>query len=180
MNKKGFTIIEILIVTVVIGMMIPIVFTVMFSVIRQEARVFALNLVKTQGDFVLNSMKVTIRNSAISTHSANPGTTANEVCTSVSTVPAAQDPLVLMDRDGNSFYYSVNGGAVASNSSVLAEPTMLTNLRVSITNFTMSCNKPTSSSSPVVTVSYTVNYTTTAGQSPATLDYQTKIKLRNQ
>lgn len=172
---------EILVVTGIIGIMIPVIFTVVFAIVRQEARVFALNTVKTQGDFILNNMKFNIRNYAISVHSANPATDANEVCTTSSPSPAVQNPLVLRDRDGNSFFYSVTAGAIASNSSQLATPLALTTAKVQVTGLTMSCNMPSQFSAPIVTVSYTVNYVSSVtGEAAASLPYQTKIKLRNQ
>ncbi|MBI1863465.1 type II secretion system protein [Candidatus Microgenomates bacterium] len=180
-NKRAFTIMEILIVMGIISIMIPVLFTVVFAVIRQEARVYALTTVKTQGDFILNSMKFNIRNSAISLHSAYPATDFNKVCTSASSTPIAQNPLVLRDRQGNSFYYSLSGNAVASNSSVLATPLALTSAKVSVSGFSMSCNLPSQYSAPIVTISYTVNYVSAvAGETAASLPYSTKIKLRNQ
>lgn len=180
MNKKAFTIIEILIVTSMIGLMMPVIFTVMFVVIRQEARIFALTTVKTQGDFILNAMKLNIRNQAISVHNAYPGTSLNEICTTVSATPVVQNPLILRDRAGNSFYFSETAGAVASNSSVLAVPLTLTNNKVQITGLSFSCNRPSLYSSPIITVSYTVNYITQTAESPASLPYRTRIKLRNE
>lgn len=181
MNKKAFTIIELLVVTGVIGLMIPVIFTAMFAVVRQEARVYALNTVKTQGDFILNNMKFNVRNYALSAHSASPATDANRVCTTASSTPTVQNPLVLRDREGNSFFYSVTAGAIASNSSQLATPLTLNNDKVQITGLTMSCNIPSQFSAPIITVSYTVNYVSSvSGEYPASLPYQTKIKLRNQ
>lgn len=166
--------------TGIIGIMIPVIFTIVFAIVRQEARVFALHTVKSQGDFILNNMKFNIRNSAISVHSSYPATDANEVCTTASSTPSALNPLVLRDRDGNSFYYSVTSGTIASNSSKLATPLSLTNSKVSISGLALSCNLPAQFSSPIVTVSYMVNYSTASGESPASLPYQTKIILRNQ
>ena len=180
MNKKAFSIVEILVVMGIIGLMMPVIFTVMFAIIRQEARIFALTTVKNQGDFILNNLKFNVKNHAVSVHNGTPSSDANQVCTAAAGTPTVYDPLYLRDRAGNTFFYNVTGGVIASNSSVLASPQTLNNSRVTISNFSMSCNRPSAFSSPIVTVSYTVNYVTASGESPAVLNYDTKIKLRNQ
>lgn len=179
MNKKAFTIIELLVVMGIVGLMIPIIFTVLYAVIRQEARIFALTSVKNQGDFILNSIKYNVRNYGLSVHNGNPADDLNRVCTNASATPTAYSPLYLRDRTGNTFYYSVSDGNLASNSSVLASAVTLNSNRVTISNFSMSCNRPTALSAPIVSLSYTVNYVTASGESPASMTYQTKIKLRN-
>lgn len=168
-----------MIVMGIIALMIPAIFTMVFAVVRQEAKVYALNTAKSQGDLVLNNMKFNIRNYALTVHSAYPATDLNRICNTSSSTPTAQNPLVLRDREGNSFYYSVTSGAIASNSSKLASPASLTNSKVQINNLSFSCNTPSQFSSPIITVSYTVDYVSAAGQASASLPYQTKIKLRN-
>lgn len=180
MNKRAFSIVEILVVTGIIGMMIPIIFTVLYAIIRQEARILALTTVKNQGDYILNNLKFNVKNYAVGIHSGTPATDENAVCVTASAVSTVYNPLYLRDRAGNTFFYSVTSGAIASNSSVLATPAPLNTDRVTISGLTMSCNRPTTFSSPILTVSYTVNYVSSSGESPASLTYQTKIKLRNQ
>jgi hypothetical protein len=180
-NKKAFTILELLIVTGMIGFMIPVIFVVVFAVVRQEARIYALNTVKSQGDFILGNMKYNIRNFAVSLHNGTPASDVNRVCSTVSATPTAYNPLYMRDREGNQFFYNISGTSIASNSAKLAAPQTLTTSKVTISNFTMSCNLSSIFSTPVITLTYTVNFASgAAGDAAVSLPYSTKIKLRNQ
>ena len=60
-QKKGFTLIEMVVVVGVIGFVLPILFAIVFLIIQQQARIYSLQEVKKQGDQALFSMRGTVK-----------------------------------------------------------------------------------------------------------------------
>lgn len=60
--KKGFTLIEILVVIFIMGIMATVVSDVLLSVFRSSNKTNILNEVNQNADFILNSLESTIRN----------------------------------------------------------------------------------------------------------------------
>ncbi len=180
-HKKGFTIIEMLIVIGIIGIALPTVFTIMFILFRQQAKVLALKEVTRQGDLILNTMQTTIKNNAVSVHSAYPTNVGNETCIIPSASPTVINPTVFRDINDNSFFFAFNASSISSRSSVLATPLQLNNNKVVISNFVTSCNRTSQYSQPLITIGFDVAYNTssTRTEDRAFLHYQTKIKMKN-
>ena len=183
MIKKGFTLIEVLVVVSVISLVLPAVFTIVFLILRQQAKVYVLQEVKRQGDFVLNNMRTTIKNNAVTVHSGVP-TSANQVCNSVGSSSVAGTTLYFKDSLNNYFWYTSDGTKIASNSSIPSTTTDLTGSKVNIpagTPLTISCFRGGSFSAPIISVSYGISYNTTSlrTEDNASFDYKTKIQLRN-
>lgn len=171
---SGFTLVEMLIVMMIIAVTIPLLMTIFVSVIRQQARVLGVEQTKAQADSAYSSMKLLIRNRAISVHSAYPATSANEICNTQTTNQSA-NPLVFKDADGNSFYFSVSSGIIASHSSKLSSPATLTTSEVLMSNFTTTCRRAGTSSRPTVNISFDA----TSPLIPFSLTYQATQQLRN-
>jgi prepilin-type N-terminal cleavage/methylation domain-containing protein len=180
-GRKGFTFIEMMVVVVVLSVALPAIFTIALIIFRQQLKVFALQTVKREGDVALSVLQVNLKNSAVSVHTTYPATDANETCTATSAVPTTISPMIFRDDFNNSFYFPLNGGSLSSASSVLGTPVSLTDPSVAIQNFTMSCNRPSTATTPIVSISYDVVYNTasTRTEDTAKLHYATKIKLRN-
>ena len=159
----------------IVAVTVPLLMTIFVSVIRQQARVLGVEQTKTQADSAYSTMKLMIRNRAISVHNAYPATSANEICTTQTTSVTA-NPLVFKDADGNSFYFSVaNDGTIASNSSKLTTPAALTTTPIVISNLTTSCKRTGSASRPTVDISFNA----TSPLIPFFLTYQATQQLRN-
>jgi prepilin-type N-terminal cleavage/methylation domain len=79
MKKRAFTLIETLVVIAIIGLITPIVFTIIFIITREQMKTSRLILVKRQGDNILNNISFTIKNYAYSIYSASPPDETNEV-----------------------------------------------------------------------------------------------------
>ncbi len=180
-HRRAFTILEMLIVVGIIGIILPTVFTIMFVIFRQQAKVLALREVARQGDLILNVMQTTIKNNAVGVHSSYPANTGNETCTLPSAIPVPMNPLVFRDINDNSFYFPFGSSSISSTSSILAQPIRLNTNRVVISNFSMACNRTSTYSQPLITVGFDVSYNTSSTRTEdiATLRYETKIKMKN-
>lgn len=179
MKKLGFTLIEVTVVIGTVAIALPSLFFIIYSIYRQQARIVAVQEVKNQGDFALNSMKNSIRISAVSIHSADPPNSANRVCSS-SGLPVDAD--YFMDKSGGSLAFQLSGDKIISRSSVEGI-TDLTGNKVAVSNFNIECQAKSSFSPPIVTINFDINYKspvpTPRPEEAATLHYQTKVRLRN-
>ena len=139
-RDRGFTLIEFLVVLSIIVFIVPSLFGLIYSLLRQQSRIIALQEVKRQGDLVYNHMKVAIKNNAIATYSDIAGTT--EICTTASpTVTGATGaPMYFLDVEGVNTYfgYSMNGsGTGLDYKRTSASDIPLTNSSVTIGNLVL-------------------------------------------
>lgn len=185
-KKKSFTLIEIMVVIAVISFALPVLFSVIFTILRQQAKVSRLEEVKKQGDFVLSEIRNVIRNYGIRIYSDDLFTT--EIC-----LGPSQDlptPYYIKDKFGNWFRYYSDLTRIASRSSILnnglPDSTFLTTTKVRIEDLALECNRTGTYSPAVITISFKICYETggacdSPGKSEdiAKMTYQTKIKLRS-
>ncbi len=178
-NNKGFTLIEMLVVVGVVALILPAVFAMIFSILRQQSKLYALQEIKRQGDFVLNNIRTNLKNSAVTVHTATPPTDSNLIC-NLASAPSTV-PLFFKDRFNNYFSYALSGDLIASNSSVPSATTSLTNNRVKVVALSISCSRNATFSPPIVSISYTVQYNTnsTRPEDTASFTYQTKMQLKS-
>ena len=176
----SFTLIEIVVVIGVIGLVLPALFAIVFTILQQQTKIIRLQEVKKQGDFVLGTIKTEIKNSVISIHSNQPLTDLNKVCQTTSVEEAAY----FKDRNSNWFRFYVPSGATKIASESASGSSDLTNNKVLIDNFRINCYKPGDYSPAIVDIKYKICYnngTVCSSSRPeenVTLTYQTKIKLR--
>ena len=180
MKKKGFTLIEMIVVITVVALVVPAIFSIIFGLIRQHTKIHRLSTAKTEGDLILNLAANTIRNNAITIHSSTPPNDVNMVCAGVG--DNSQAPLYFQDRMGEWFGFSLSSNTISSESSNLASPVALNSTNTTISDFVLSCTKSNLYSAPVVSFSFKICYgacTSTRTEETVELNYQTKIKLRN-
>lgn len=188
LNKKmkkilGFTLIEMLVVIGIIAIALPATFAIIFAIIRQQARVYALKQVKREGDFVLNKMEDNIRNNAVGIFTNQ--SLSSEVCDQ-SLVKTNYGPnngsgFYFKDKSGNWFqYYLLNNTNIASQSAVPSQPVNLTTSAVKISTFSLSCNRTAAFSPPVVSISFDIAYSADQFQEQnAKIHYQTQVGMKN-
>lgn len=193
--KKGFTFVELLIVISIIGIVLPAFFGIIFVLLRQQVLVYRLSEVKRQGDYALNLMENTIRNSAVSVHKDStlqeddpPAILNNRLCdtTLLDTIYPSSPAVRFKDKYDNWFYYGLSSEKIASSSGrggSAINTAELTNGSASITNLSITCRQSTDFSTSVVGIEFDIGYRLANGITPmpeerATLHYQTKIKLR--
>src|SRR3990167_2946832 len=161
--KFGFTLIEVIVVVGIVGILTPALFSVVFGILRQQAKVQALKQAKREGDFLLQSIENNIRNYAFSVHSNVP-TDTNTVCNS-SGASYSLSNLYFKDKFGNWFKYdSVHIGSdyikIASDSSIVLADGDLTTSKVDVQNFTLSCTSTSAFSPAVVSIEFKISYNT--------------------
>lgn len=174
-SRKGFTLYEIIIVVGIIGIVIPALFSIVFGILRQQAKIYALSETKRQGDVALASIENNIRTRAVSIHNNIP-TSANIICNDLGENETVS---YFLDKDGNWFrFYATPDEKMASESAT--KILELTSPKVEVTSFTLTCTGTGVFSSPVVSIQFTVSYKTdsTRPEDIASLIYRTKLKLR--
>ncbi len=191
-KQSGFTIVEMIIVIAVTGLIIPAFFSIVFVIIQQQAKIIALQEVKRQGDFILNTLENTIRGSAITIYDDNnlpvvdsALVEAKQVCDVIHNASFDQAPpldlLTFKDRFGHGFRFVIDGNKVASQSAISGATADLSTDKVIISAVGadpfISCNISNQFSPPVVTVSYQVTYA--VASIPTRMTYQAKIKLKS-
>jgi prepilin-type N-terminal cleavage/methylation domain-containing protein len=187
MSKKGFTLIEMLIVIAIIAITLPVVFSIFVVSLQSQAKVFVLQNVKKNGDSALDVIEYLVKNKIYTIYS-DSGLT-NEVCTTRSNQgtdatysSSSGNPLYFADKDGNSFYVDqVNDSGTTRIAYYYPDAHFLTTPLVAVQNFSISCSRSSFLSPPVIAISFTVSQldSVTRHENTATLNYQTKIKLRS-
>jgi len=183
--KKSFTLIETIVVIAVIGLTLPVIFAIIFSFINQQVKIYRLSQTKRDGDYLINIMENTIRNNAISVHSARPADDTNIICNNVGTSPSGTS-LYFLNKNKQWFGYLATGNSVASASVNLASAINLTSSKTLVSNFSIYCSRNTVYSAPSILLSFDVCYITSGGSCTSTrpeeiasMHYQTRIKLRS-
>ncbi len=186
MRQKGFTLIEALVVVGIIALVLPAVFAIIFAIVREQAKVYALKQVKREGDFVISSMENTIRGYAAGIY--NSQSLNQEECNPNALGQQNPYPTTLGDN-GNAFYfkdyngnwlhYYLNGNSIASSSAVFS-PTNITTSQIRVSSFQLQCNRTAQFSTPIITVSFQIALPSSSFQENfAQLQYQTQIKMKN-
>ncbi|MFH1826957.1 MAG: hypothetical protein ABH812_00790 [bacterium] len=183
MNKRfGFTLMETVIVLGLISLILPIIFAIVFSITRQQAKVYVLSTIKREGDNALSIMENTIRNKAIAIYTNEDLSTP--VCTSKDNNHESSDgtDFYLSDNSGEWFKFSQSSNQIASSSSIVnAEVDLTSSSNTRITSFNINCQYISDFSKPVVGISFTIEQKQTQylkREEIASLNYSTKIKLR--
>ena len=182
-QKKSFTLIEMIVVIATIGLVLPALFAIIFSILQQQVKIQRLSIVKREGDYVLNIMENIIRNYGESIHSAIPPTENNKICQSSS----LENAPYLKDKFGNWFrFYLDTSNSISSESSVLNNGSpgsvSLNSSQTKISYFNIQCYRTALYSPPVIDVSFIIEYNTTSSRAEekvTPLTYQTKIKLKS-
>lgn len=184
--KQGFTLIEIVVVVGILGLILPILFSVIFTLLRMNLELSHLQRVKEVGDFVSNQIITTVRNNATSISS----TCINEP--PLDGVDALQDPetesILFEDSHKVCFgYYVDENGTLASVSAALKAPDY-TNYTVKLidsqavnSDFLLTVESPDFSSQQeqAAKVTFTVKYSPLVSYlKPQQLTYQNFIYLR--
>lgn len=193
-NRRAFTFIEMIVVVGVIALVLPIVFGILFAIMQQQIKIYKLTEAKRQGDYALNAMETTIRNNAISTHTVSPAISGitdggNEVCKD--TTSSATNFSYFMDKTDNAKWFGyvpdTTATKISSDSANVASKGDLTTSKVRVENFTLTCMRSSSYSSPIISVSFNICYnngvpcsTAARSEEMTKLTYSTSIILRNQ
>jgi len=182
-KSRGFTLVEIIVVIGIIAITLPATFAIIFAIVRQQAKTFALKQVKREGDFVLNVMEAAIRNNAIGIFKDSSLSSSSEVCDQarIGDNPYTDNlgNFYFADRSGKWFRYFLNNWSVTSQSAGVS-PVNLSTSQVQVSNFSLSCYRTAAFSPPIISISFDVLYNSGQFREQfATLHYQTQIGMKN-
>jgi type II secretory pathway pseudopilin PulG len=176
-SKSGFTFVEILVAVGVIGFALPIVFSIVFTIFRQQTKIYRLTEAKKQGDYILSLSKNLI-------------TSATGIYEDSALVTEKCDGIInnAYSTGGNSFYFKDKNSAainiILSSGQIATGPSgiAMTNSNVEVNDYQISCVKSTIASEALVTLKFDIKYkTSSTNVEDATpeLSYQSSYKLRN-
>lgn len=174
MKKNGFSLLELVLVLAILGIIVPAGFSIFMSSIRAQLKVSLLQEVKRNGDTALSVMENLIKSRTQSLQQLD----GTPICNAAGTTYSAGD-VYFVDPEANRFRFHMSGDQIASDSSAIGS-SFLTNAKVSVTDFTLTCEKSSSFTPPIISVGYTVSQAsdTTRAEEQATLNYLTKVRLR--
>ncbi|NTU73701.1 type II secretion system protein [Candidatus Roizmanbacteria bacterium] len=189
--RKAFTLLEVMVSIGIVGLLIPAIFATVFVIVQQQLRIMALYEIKRQGDSISNYIQNQLKNEMRTIHLVPVGSTAidtnNEVCNAVNTqsnVNYFGDKNGGNNVIGNKINYYIDGNKrlvsdLTFVGGVSTKSTILSSNRVEISGLSLSCERVTLFSQPVITVSFTVTYKTNSTKDRVSLVYQTRTQLRD-
>lgn len=186
--QRGFTLIELIVVVAVIGLALPALFAIVFSVLQQQVKVLRLSEIKRQGDTVLNIMTTAIRSNAVKIYADN--TFGTEYCSNTTTNSTSGATtgtnFFFRDKSDRWFQYYLSGTALIADTNGDYLNGNLTTSKVRIENFSISCIRGATYTGSIVTVQFDICYNNAAcasgsarNEEIAKLTYKTQVKLRN-
>ncbi len=187
-HRRGFTFIELIVVIAVIGLALPALFAIVFSVLQQQVKTLRLSEIKRQGDNALNIMTTAIRSNAVKIYADNVfGTEYCSNTTTNSTSGATTGSnFFFRDKSDKWFQYYLSGTALAADTNGDYLDGDLTTSKVRIENFSISCIRSATYSGSIVTIQFDICYSnavcssgSTRNEEIAKLTYKTQVKLRN-
>lgn len=183
--KKTFTLIETIVTLAILGLITPIIFTIIFVISREEIKTKKLSQIKREGDYIINNISYLIKNSAVSIHSSSPPDETNIICNNESFILSFLG-LNFKDKQNNWFRLFLNNNKISSYSSIINSSLDLNSNNVKIYNFSIACENNSTYSSAIVSINFDICYkgsksdcSLNSQEDPPPLHYQTKIKLRN-
>jgi len=181
MRIKAFTLIETIIVVGITGLILPVVFSIVFVILQQQTKIIRLQEVKKQGDFVLSNIKTAIRNNAVEIYTDRALT--DQKCHDLNLYDGSGgNNFYFKDKVGRWFNFYLDNDKISSGSSLFAgNPQDLTNDKVIVSNFSIKCAKQSIYSPALVTLSIALSFNTTSTrpEDTAQLTYNTNIKLKS-
>ena len=179
LNKKGYTLIEMIIVLAVISLLLPMIFSVMYVILRQQIKIYRVVETKREGDRIMLFIKEKVLREAYMIRDS----AGIERCI-LPNVPYSDTPNLVFKKGPNatdaSFAFYLSGESIFFNDFITLN-TPLNKSTVRITTFNVSCNKRTVDHSPLIDISFTIFYndpTITAEEGNVSFPYRTKIRLR--
>lgn len=190
-KKHGYTLVEMLIVLSILTIVMPAVFTIIYTLLNQQVKIYRLVETKRQGDRIMSFMKekivregVAIKNGAgllrCATYTASPENTTNGNDFIFMKTANPSGPTFNFYLTNSTFFVQDSGGLPT---------TSLHDNKVRVSNFQIECfrrNSIASLSQPnqnviLVGFTYTVEFidnSPTQAEGVTSLQYQTKVRLR--
>jgi prepilin-type N-terminal cleavage/methylation domain-containing protein len=184
-TKKGFTLVEVIVVIAIMALVLPAVYALVFAVLKEQVRLYRLTEVKRQGDAVVTLATDLIRNNAYQVYD---NATNLQVCVTNDFTPDPDDgsTMYFKSQSGKNFQIFLNSPAnqdsgpikLKSDDTTIANGD-ITNSKVVVTSFHMTCTRGSIYGPPVINFNFTIQYNTTNTHDTLPLTYRQKVVLRN-
>ena len=179
-TKKSFTLIELVVSVGIIGLILPSIFNIFFTIIRQQLVLVAYQEVKRQGDSAQNNIKNILQNRAA--YITDSTYIAADVCPYLpNPTPTYSPDLYVRDRNGNvmHYYQAIVSGVdtIASASGNVAKVYNLTSTDVKIAGLEFSCYSINSFTPAIISTRFIVQKSTVFKE--ISLPYFFSVKLRS-
>ncbi len=176
-NNKSFTLVELLVAVGIVGLMLPSVFNIFFTIIRQQLILVAFTEMKQQGDSAQRNIKNLLQNRAAFITDITYGQL--DFCPPLTTpTPVFSSSLYFKDRDGVRvlLYQEPITNRIASDSAA-PHTYYLTTQSVVVSDLGFTCYHVNEFTPPIVSAHYTVSKSTAFKD--ITLPYSFSVKLRD-
>lgn len=183
-NQKGYTVIELLAVLVVMVSVGVIITSVLFTSLRGTGKSNIVNEVRQNGNYAISQMSRMIEFSQIFGGVSTDGTTYTANCVAI--VPPSPTPtappvqyshIKVTSFDNREIVFSCSGNplTVASNGAALID----TN-RVEVTSCYFSCTQNSINDAPVIKINFTVSdRNATFVENQANIPFETSVSMKN-
>lgn len=186
-KRDGYTLIEVLIVITMLGIIMPAVFSILYVILQQQAKITEMTEVKRQGDYIMQFMKEKISREAAGIMSDPDGlagpTPATNVCNSSSPQFSSSAGTTFVFDGGaafDDFQFSQDLNARINYQQGLVQ-SALNDTRVRVENVQIACAWKSSYSSPMIAFSYEVTYNRPTVDNELGITkmyYRSRVKLR--
>lgn len=184
-TKKGFSLIEVIVVISVVAFVLPAIFGIVFSVLKQQIQVYKLTEVKRQGDSALTTIQNLVRPVEGVYSDDSP---IAEVCVTGPYPPASggysngENMYFKNKNSSNYFRFYLNNRTLMYD--LVGNATPLTNNKVEIVSFQIACQRSNSYTPSILVLKFDMCYKTNPPTNPPcqtedALTYSTRIVLRN-
>jgi len=194
-KKKGFSLLEIVVVMGVLGLLLPSVFGIVYIIMQQQLRIHRLSQTKQQGDLILNYMKESISRNAVGVGSALGSPQCVNAASTYSNASGEFNFTLDNSATPDMFSFEENTGQLlfiqntylpCLSAYTFTSTSLNDSATVEVSNLVIECQRRTSDLAnvnffPVVGFSYDATFvdaTPTAQEGVVSLHYQTKVKLR--
>ncbi|OGK12999.1 hypothetical protein A3A93_04080 [Candidatus Roizmanbacteria bacterium RIFCSPLOWO2_01_FULL_38_12] len=176
-KKKGFTLFEMLIVISLFAILLPTIFAILSTILRQQLRLYRIVEAKRQGDAAMSFMKNQILRQGVAIEDEMGQAQCNDALDEYSP-PFGDNFRIIIDKSNgnNEFYYFIQSGQMIGyvRGMPIISTSLTTNI-VTVINFHISCFRRSLNSPPIIEISYTVQ--STDGINTIILPYRTKVRL---
>jgi type II secretory pathway pseudopilin PulG len=191
MKHKSFTLIELIVAVGVVGLILPAVFSIFFTIIRQQLVLIAYQDMKQQGDSMQRNIINILQNRVA--YISNSTYDASDICPIIggtTPIPTQSAHVYMKDREGNAIHlrYLLNptpptstSYTIASDSgnvlNVIKKTYYLSSKDVTVSDVGFSCYHLNEFTPAIVETQYTVLKTTQFRE--ISLPYKFNVTLRN-
>lgn len=177
-RQEGYSLMEMLVVIVIVGIMLPAIFTIMFIILKQQAKIYQISETKKQGDYAYQFIKEKISREAKSVHTNAGATVCSSSGNSFSSTNGSD--FVLFDELGNRIKFTRK----ATNNSLFLNQggvqTSLNDGKVKVTDFTIECYRRSDYANTIVSFEFTIEFnkkTEDKAIGDTSLHYQSRVKI---